>query len=244
MEMLIAICDPNPKQVEILSGYINNWFNRNRRSKIIHTYANLHELVLHASYYGEPDIIFYFMSDTVKRISSSLLLLRKVCSSSEIIISSKNEQYAVSGYRINATWFLQVPYNSIEVREALELCIDNLKNKYAEKFCFNSDGEIIALKYKDIEYFESIKHYVFAITNDGSYKFRENIGLLSSNLPITLFLRCHKCYIVNLSHINRVDSTTVYLFSGKEIPLSRNYKEAICCAFKLYSRTHIIHDEE
>lgn len=235
--MIIAICDSNYYRVEKLEKCINHWFEANRRSRLLQTYSGVYELSNYVAYYGEPDIVFCYENETSEVVIGNILLLRKVCPNAEIIITSENQDCAIYGYRINATWFLRFPYNPMDVREALELCVSNLSNKYRDRFCINISGEIITIDYKDIEYFESIKHYVSVITKDANYQFRENIGALSAYLPMNVFLRCHKCYIVNITHIDRINSTTVFLTSNKTIPLSRNYRNAVHCAYSLYMKT-------
>lgn len=235
-EMLIAICDPDPNCIKKLVGYVSLWFNTNKRSCLIRTYSDLYSFILHVSYFGEPDVIIYRIYEGIER-QNNLLLLRKVCPEAEIIIASDKEHHAVWGYRIRAAWFLTLPYNPVEIRESLERCADHLSQKYKHTFCIESEGKMVSVRYEYIEYFESIKHYIFFSTTEGkSYHFRENISSLCTYLPASLFLRCHKCYIVNLARIETLSSTVILLNSGKEIPLSRNYRDAIQGAFQRYAR--------
>lgn len=236
--MLIAICALNHDQTQDLMCHIQNWLSGNKRCSIITCFTDLNKLVLHSTYYGEPDIIFYHIMDGQELIVNNLLMLRKVCPASEIILISANAKNAIVGYRIGAMWFLEIPFSSLEIRAALELAVHHFLLKQRNRFCLNSEGEEIAIPYGDILYFESIKHYVYAITSDGSYRFRENIGVLNTCLPATLFFRCHRCYIVNLAHIDKINANTIYLTASKEIPLSKSYRESIVRTYRLYVKTN------
>lgn len=242
--MQFAIYDADQLQLEKLVEQIRNWLSINKNIGIINAFTDSQKLLLHCSYYGEPDIVFYHLGENVKLKTNNLLLLRKVCPNTELVIVSSNIRLAISGYRVNATRFLEIPLYRYQIFEALEQCSKNTKAKQKTKFVINTAGESLAVPYKEIEYFESVKHYVIAITGQRSIRFRENIGTLDILLPKTMFVRCHKCYIVNLFHIDKVTSTGILLLSDKEIPMSRNYRDSICRAFDLYSQALDLSEKE
>lgn len=242
--MQIVIYASNRLQLKALVEQIRNWMCMNKNTSIINTFSDSQKLLLHCSYYGEPDIVFYLLGEDAESRIRNLLLLRKVCPDAELVIVSSNIRLAISGYRVNATWFLEIPLNQYQVFEALEQCSKNTKAKQKTRFVINTDGESLAVPYKEIEYFESVKHYVIAITGQRSIRFRENISSLDILLPKTMFVRCHKCYIVNLFHIDKVTSTEILLLSGKEIPMSRNYRDSIYRAFDLYSQALDLSEKE
>lgn len=82
--------------------------------------------------------------------------------------------------------------------------------------------------YDEIYYFEARDKKIFLRTAEQELPFYETIAHLEQILP-NAFLRCHKAYLVNRKHIERVDWTNRIIQLGQEIrvPLSRGYRNEI-----------------
>ena len=96
---------------------------------------------------------------------------------------------------------------------------------------FCSDRRSVTLAVKDIAYIESNDTEVRIVTLDGeSYRNKTGIGQWE-NLLGEPFLRIHRSYLVNadLAVLSSPDSVLIF---GKELPVSRKYKDAVRLAFK------------
>jgi DNA-binding LytR/AlgR family response regulator len=71
------------------------------------------------------------------------------------------------------------------------------------------------------------------ITREGTYLVSSNLSQLEEQLPVALFCRVHRSYIVALEHITSVTENSVVVLD-REIPLSRAYSDL------LFSRLLII----
>ncbi|WPV63928.1 LytTR family DNA-binding domain-containing protein [Chitinophaga sp. LS1] len=71
------------------------------------------------------------------------------------------------------------------------------------------------------------------ITREGTYLVSSNLSQLEEQLPVALFCRVHRSYIVALESITSVTENSVKVLD-REIPLSRTYAE------QLFSRLLII----
>lgn len=233
--MLVAVYDSNVLQLNQLSTYISHWMQVNKKSILLRPYTDYHSLDTSLAYYGEADIIFFSLDGSERITYQNLLLLRKICPQAEIVITSSDKAHAQWGYSVQATWFLLKPYNPFFVGESLKKCCIGYKNKKPNCFRFSFHQESYSVEYSDIEYFESNKHYISIVSIDRIYLFRENIGCLCTYLPPSLFIRCHKSYIVNLTHINALAKDAISLNSGRSIPMSRYYRSSVEQSFLLYS---------
>ena len=91
---------------------------------------------------------------------------------------------------------------------------------------FFSDYRKISLSRDDLLYIESRDSEVWVFARDGqSYRNRNGITQWE-NLLGEGFLRIHRSFLVNVSHATLSTSDTV-LVDGKELPVSRKYKEAV-----------------
>jgi len=82
------------------------------------------------------------------------------------------------------------------------------------------------IPYDKIYYFESREKKIFVKTLGKEYGFYGTMEELQAGLPDS-FIRCHRSYIVNKSHIERFVgvSSNIILNNGFEIPVSRSYRE-------------------
>jgi len=91
---------------------------------------------------------------------------------------------------------------------------------------FFSDYRKISLSRDDLLYIESRDSEVWVFARDGqSYRNRNGISQWE-NLLGEGFLRIHRSFLVNVSHATLSTPDTV-LVDGKELPVSRKYKEAV-----------------
>jgi heme/copper-type cytochrome/quinol oxidase subunit 2 len=81
------------------------------------------------------------------------------------------------------------------------------------------------IRLKDITYLESLSDYVKIHFNGQSLTTKETISSFEKSLPST-FLRIHRSYIINRSHLLSFSSTSVHL-KELELPVSRKYKAEV-----------------
>jgi hypothetical protein len=107
-----------------------------------------------------------------------------------------------------------------------------------ERFLAASGGRLLVqtgkgnsvVRYEDIECLEAARNYVTVHAAGGEYVVRETMSKLMDRLSGGPFARTHRSYIVNIDQIEEirpVDSRQcIRLKSGREIPLSRGYRDA------------------
>lgn len=96
---------------------------------------------------------------------------------------------------------------------------------------FYSDRKSVTLSVNDIAYIESNDTEVHVVTLDGKL-YRNKTGISQwENLLGEPFIRIHRSYLVN-ADIAVLSSPDSILISGKELPVSRKYKDAVRTAFE------------
>lgn len=86
----------------------------------------------------------------------------------------------------------------------------------------------------DIEYIESNEWLCKIYTADDEIICAKRLNYLNSLFAEYGFIRCHKGYIVNMAKIDKINSTKIFLISGKTIPLGRTYKDIVRCEFEKF----------
>lgn len=102
-------------------------------------------------------------------------------------------------------------------------------------FCHESRTQILQLKYKDIDYFESEYRIVHIHRTDGTYEtITAKLDEVEAMLPSNNFCRCHKSYLVNLENIASVNKSekTVLFKSGAKVFSSKAKYPTLIAALK------------
>lgn len=149
----------------------------------------------------------------------------------QIIITSAYEQYALDSFNFNVTDYLLKPYTLDRLRLALEKAKNNIRLKNLDKqanaqtITIRCDGRNIIIPVNDIVYLEALKDYVKIVTTDGTK--RITIGTLASfeNTLPSEFVRIHRSFVINVSHLIEFNSQTVIMLDGSQITIGRTYRE-------------------
>ncbi|MDX1406361.1 MAG: LytTR family DNA-binding domain-containing protein [Woeseiaceae bacterium] len=87
------------------------------------------------------------------------------------------------------------------------------------------------MRIEQIEYLEAAKNYVAVHSSGREYILRETMANMARKLPADSFVRIHRSFIVNVDQISEIKAADsghrVILLNGQELPLSRNYREAV-----------------
>lgn len=78
----------------------------------------------------------------------------------------------------------------------------------------------------DILYMEADRNYSRIFTNNKEYLLAITLKSIEEKLPLDLFVRIHRSYIINLAHIDEVADGHVVI-AQKAIPLSAGLKEQL-----------------
>lgn len=90
----------------------------------------------------------------------------------------------------------------------------------------DAKNKYLRISYADILYVEGLNNYVLLHLPHERIATYQTLRELSETLPQPLFVRVHKSFIVNLSHVRLLDGNTLYV-QDKLIPVSDTYREAL-----------------
>jgi DNA-binding LytR/AlgR family response regulator len=100
----------------------------------------------------------------------------------------------------------------------------------AERLVVQTGRGSSVVRYEDIECLEAARNYVTVHAAGREYVMRETMASLARRLSDGPFARSHRSYIVNVDRIEEIRAVDsqyrIRLSGGREIPLSRTYREA------------------
>jgi DNA-binding LytR/AlgR family response regulator len=153
-----------------------------------------------------------------------------------VIFTTAYPQYALESYELDAIDYLVKPIRIERFLKAVNKAENHLRllqqeanNSQVEKieddFVFiKADRKYFKIYFKDILYIEGLKDYVIIYTGDNKIITSMNVKTIAAQLPVSIFARVSKSYIVNVLHITSFDNELVYI-QNNEIPLGQSFKD-------------------
>ncbi|MEP0710701.1 LytTR family DNA-binding domain-containing protein [Algoriphagus sp.] len=141
------------------------------------------------------------------------------------------EEYAVKGYELDVIDYLMKPVSFERFKKAIDKAVEYLSvqvvaGETGEKpdyFFIKTDTRIVKFLFAEVQAIEAQREYIKIITSTRKVMSLVSLTSIANALPGE-FVRIHRSFIINMRHIDEVQSNEVLI--GKELyPISRNYKD-------------------
>jgi two-component system LytT family response regulator len=165
-----------------------------------------------------------------------------------VIFTTAYAEYAIEGFKLSAIDYLLKPFGLKDISRASEKALSlyellqlqknaQLESEESSTTEMEDDKSVLSVhadrkthlvKLANILYLESAGEYVRLHLADGTKLvtlFR--LKNMESSLQSSQFMRVHRSYIVNLSHITGYTKGRIFLSNEDYIPIGENYKEQI-----------------
>jgi two-component system LytT family response regulator len=163
-----------------------------------------------------------------------------------ICFITAHSEGAVKAFELNAIDYIPKPFTA----QRLEQCLRRIKERppvESESFEFLSQGtdyslniicgynaeDVVLINVQDIYYFETMQSTVFIHTKNQVYRGNKPLSFYEEKLKALYFFKTHKCFLVNLSKVDRFSPRINYTYDiffkdiKDRIPLSRNNVKAL-----------------
>lgn len=219
--MITAIAiDDEPKAIEVIQHHI----------------SKISGIMLLEHFYNAKNALTFLKQNPVDLIFldinmphlSGVEMLEELQRKPLIIFTTAYANYAVDSYNYDAVDYLLKPFEF----ERFQIAIDKVEKrleefKRPEHFFFIKDGfKNIKIEFEDILFIKGSGNYLDILTDKKSYSPRMTFSELVEKLPSSQFLRIHQSYIVNISHIQKIENNHVFISTHK-IPISNRYKDIL-----------------
>lgn len=227
--MNCILIDDEPLALEILEGYIA----KIEGLEIKASFRNALE-ALSLIQQSPPDLL---LVDIHMPGISGLEFLKTLSNPPLVIITTAYREFALEGYELNAVDYLVKPISFPRFLKAVSKAfyqkgIQLSNEPEAEASNASSEPQFIFIKVDklmekvlidEITYVESLKNYVRIKTHNKEYITYQTLSQMEERLPVSIFLRIHRSYMISLPKVSRYSPTHVEV-DGKSIPLGGSYK--------------------
>ncbi len=164
-------------------------------------------------------------------------LLKTLQTLPEIVLTSKNDKYALDAFEYNVTDYLLKPIDNYpRFLKAVLRVKANIDSKNipstpeTHKFFIKEDSKWINIDYREILYIEGYGDYLKVITDRKTHVIYGNMKDILNKLPDD-FIQTHRSYIIRIDKIENLEGNIVRI-GNKIIPMSRSCKEKVLTKIK------------
>ncbi len=179
------------------------------------------------------DLIFL---DVQLKDGNAFDLLGNLNENTRVIFTTGYDSFAVRAFEVNALDYLLKPVQNDRLARAIQVFSDQSKRNKTlplirpdDDILLQENGVTRFVPISELIYVKSEKDYTQVHTTTRSWFIRRAIGAWEQQLPVTLFLRVHRSYLINTQHIESVKKDSagryrIYLKNEAEpIVSSRRY---------------------
>lgn len=119
------------------------------------------------------------------------------------------------------------------IDEELKELAERIQKEFEDKkrdIVITKGQELTRILIQDILYIESEGNYLNFYTKNDTIKIRETMTNMEKELSGKGFIRCHKGYLINAEHIEKMKSTEIDLQCGgirRTVPIGRSYEKDV-----------------
>ena len=239
MEIRSIIVDDNAFNIEVLSDLLKEEYGQ---IKLEGTASNGHDAIQLISSV-KPELVFLDVEMPDMNGFEVLSSFEEI--SFQTIFVTAHSHYAIQAIRFNALDYLVKPIDSRDLDLAIKRYIDNSKAAYQNKiqnaldnlkredtldqvlFLPTQEGGIKMIL-RDIVMIEGDRNYsTFHLSSKRTKISSKTLGHFEDRLIGLGFFRCHRSFIVNHHHIEKVQNDSFLMKDKTEIPISRRRKREV-----------------
>lgn len=220
--MKIAICDDEESELLCLSALMTEYQLSRKAELHCRTFQNGTDLLCGMKG-GEYDLIFL---DVIMPSFSGIGVareLRELDKSVKLVFLTVSPDFAMESYSVGAYHYSLKPASKEELFPLLDKMRSELEAQEEQGLLLKDRGGVIRVPFARLEYVEVMNKTVSFHLTDGVV--REVTASLSDFegdlLSRPEFLKMHRSYLANLSHIQAINAKGAVTRAGHTIPVSR-----------------------
>ena len=160
---------------------------------------------------------------------SGIELLESSKITSQVIITTAYQEYALKGYELKITDYLLKPFTFNRFLQAVNKAQENLSQSIVGKqldFIFvKTENRLEKIMIHDILYIEGMRDYLRIHTSNKKIMTLQSFNEFEQLIPAHMVCRVHKSYMVAINKIESIERSRIRI-ANQLIPVSETYKEA------------------
>lgn len=218
-ELRMAVCDDLEEERVQLARMVRSYAQRRGLSMELRLFASGNELLDAAR---RPDFCHVLFLDIFMPGLSGLDAARQLraagCMAS-IVFATTSQDYGVMSFDVQAADYLVKPFRQEDVDRTLDWCLEHMPEPLRSLSVY-AEGEIQEFPLASVLYIEVLGHQSHIHTLRQTVVARKSLDDLERAVDSPDFFRCHRSFLVNLNHAERIESSDFLMSDGARIPIS------------------------
>ncbi len=215
------IIEDEPLALEKTKDFVN-------KVPFLHLSAAFDNALTGLAYLNNNKVDILFLDINMDELSG-IELLESSKITSQVIITTAYQEYALKGYELQITDYLLKPFTFNRFLQAVNKAQENLGNRSSDtqpEFIFvKTENRLEKIMLNEIVYIEGMRDYLRIHTVNKKIMTLQSFSELEKLIPSALVCRVHKSYMVALNKIDSIERSRIKI-ADQLIPVSDTYKEA------------------
>lgn len=232
MKISCLLLDDDPLVLDLLQAYV-------AMTDVLDVKATFTDPLEAHSYLLEHKVQVLFSDVTMPHLSG-LDLVRSLHEPPLVVLMTAHPQYAMEGFNLDVCDFLLKPISLDRFLKAVNKVAGLIRASQAPaapetedvlsgwgSFFIRTDSQFVRLHYREVLYIEALKDFTKINTVDGrTHLTLVNLKNIEEQLPLGMFVRTHRSYLVNAAQIEALSSQEVKV-GGRALPLGQTYRDQV-----------------
>lgn len=228
--MHIVICDDDPAARETYRKKIQHIAEKNQIPAEVDTFDSGERLLFALS--DDPnqmDLIYMDLSFQDKMDGMEAAgQLREIGYENELIFLTSDQSRALESFQVEPLCYIVKHVTEQDTFEtSLLRAVEKYKDRQCDRIALSCAGDHRTIPLDHILYFESVHRVIEVHYDDDVFEFYSTLGKLDQLLLDRGFLRVHRLYLINTSHLASVRSGELTLDNGDTVPVGRRYLKSL-----------------
>lgn len=175
----------------------------------------------------------------------------------QIIFVTAHDKYALKAFEVHALDYLLKPFDrdrffaavsrakkvilsqrKRQIEDRMNNLLKSLKTdkRYFTRLLIKSKARFFFIQTNDIAYIQAAGNYIIIYVEKTEHLLRQTLSSMEEKLDPEKFVRIHRSAIVNIDRIKEIKTSmtgdyTIHMLDGKELVLSRKYKDRLLSFF-------------
>lgn len=241
MILKIAVVDDDPLFLKSIKKIAFDYLTSKKIVAIIDEYSS-HRLLMYeiseGTYYDLLLLDIQMDNNDIDGITLSQNL-RSINSNALVIFITSYMKYAIDAFKVKA--FRYIPKNDMKVQLplALEAAINEFEQRKNSFYPIETITKYIKLYHSNIYYIFKNGKYSIIVSSFGEYKVRKSLNEVYNELNSIEFIFVERGFIVNITHVDRMEEGKVFLDNDSVLQVSRNHAHLVKEKIAEYWSKHI-----
>lgn len=231
MTHLVALVEDNPAEAELLQEYFRRYCSDNAVNIEVKWFTEGEKFLL--NYQPIYDLVLMDINLRAMNGMETATRLRRLDQSVALIFITSMARYAIRGYEVDAMDYLLKPVAYPKFCSRIQRALCKCRQEQTQTILINISDGVYRIATSRIKYVEVADHCLVYHTTEGNLNTYGKLKDVEEKLDKTQFIRCNRCYLVNLAFVRAVRGFTLVV-DGEELQISRPKRNTVMEALNNY----------